>query len=171
MWCIVLLKWRIFQIFYLTPKSAFPRPTDNNFLLFQVSYHFSLFYLQNLPGTTQRLKLLTTSSKVPCCINTAPFSFSLLFSKCFFLQCVFAKPGSDLVLNTDEECVLSCIQLDDLKGSIFKKLVSHCHSRIYDGAKADIDTWWDTGEKVVTVDSAWSKTALLPDVCYTNHYF
>lgn len=42
------------------------------------------------------------------------------------------------MLCTDEECRLGCIQLNGLKGSILKKLVSHSHSRIHEGAKADV---------------------------------
>lgn len=63
------------------------------------------------------------------------------------------------MLCTVEECGLGCIQLDGLKGSIFKKLVSHCHARIYEGAKADVDAFNGTThisqwQEVVTVDSA-----------------
>lgn len=85
------------------------------------------------------------------------YFFFLLF---FLSRGAVAKPGRDLVVCTDEECGPGCIQLDGLKGPILKKLVLHCHSWIYEGAKASVEMplmvphTYHTNEKVVTMDSA-----------------
>lgn len=112
-------------------KSAFILLTDNSFQSYSklCSLHPLLYYLQSLgwvawhnPKTeannnqngAQPHKYLLFS---PC------KTFLLLSSKQFivaiwhFSQGVVAKPGSDLVACTDEECRHGCIWLNGLKGT------------------------------------------------------